>query len=70
MMNLRSTAYVFFAAALSTMLVACATGSQPQIKRAEAKPGTSQTRDGQAQGSQAQAGDPVTSEPLPDCTRR
>lgn len=66
MMNLRSTAYVFFAAALSTMLVACATGSQPQIKRAEAKPGTSQTRDGQAQGSQAQAGDPVTSEPLPD----
>ena len=66
MMNLRSTAYVFFAAALSTMLVACATGSQPQIKRAEAKPGTSQTRDGQAQSSQAQAGDPVTSEPLPD----
>ena len=66
MMNLRSTAYVFFAAALSTMLVACATGSQPQIKRAEAKPGTSQARDGQAQGSQAQAGDPVTSEPLPD----
>ena len=66
MMNLRSTAYVFFAAALSTMLVACATGSQPQIKRAEAKPGTSQTRNGQAQGSQAQAGDPVTSEPLPD----
>ncbi len=66
MMNLRSTAYVFFAAALSTMLVACATGSQPQIKRAEAKPGTSQTRDGQAQGSRAQAGDPVTSEQLPN----
>ncbi len=59
MMNLRSTASVFFAAALSTMLVACATGSQPQIKRAEGKPGSSQTR-----GSQTQAGDPVTSEPL------
>ena len=64
MMNLRSTAYVFFAAALSTMLVACATGSQPQIKRAEGKPGSSQTRGSQTQGTQTQAGDPVTSEPL------
>ena len=64
MMNLRSTASVFFAAALSTMLVACATGSQPQIKRAEGKPGSSQTRGSQTQGTQTQAGDPVTSEPL------
>ena len=59
MMNLRSTAYVFFAAALSTMLVACATGTQPQIKRAVDKPGSRQT-----QGSQAQTGETVTSEPL------
>ncbi len=54
MMNLRSTAYVFFAAALSTMLVACATGSQPQIKRTDGKPTSRAT----------QAGDTVTSEPL------
>ena len=59
MMNLRSTAYVFFAAALSTMLVACATGSEPQIKRTAGKPGTSQ-----GQGSQTQADNAVTSEPL------
>lgn len=54
MMNLRSTAYVFFAAALSTMLVACATGSQPQIKRAERKPASVEPR----------AGGVVTTEPL------
>lgn len=60
MMNLRSTAYVFFAAALSTMLVACATGAQPQIKRDQGKPGSSQT-----QGSRTQAGGAVTTEPLP-----
>ena len=51
MMNLRSTAYVFFAAALCTMLVACAIATAPQIKRKPA-------------GSEPQAGDAVTSEPL------
>ncbi len=51
MMNLRSTAQVFFAVLLGTMLVACATATTPQIKR---KP----------MGSESQSGDAVRSEPL------
>ncbi len=63
MMTSRSTAYVFFAAALSTMLAACATPSQPQIKR-EGKPDANQTRVVGPSGGQSQSNATVTTESL------
>lgn len=56
MMNVRSAAYVFFAAALCTMLAACAATPAPKVRRNNDRPVTSAST----------SGDPVSSEALPE----
>jgi general secretion pathway protein D len=60
MMNRRSTAYVFFAAALVTMLAACATAPAPTMQRNAAN----RTVDKPSSDAQTTAGQTVRSEPL------
>lgn len=60
MMNLRSTAHVFFVAAFATMLAGCATGPVPVVQR------NANTQADRVAGGDAQTGDgqTVRSEPL------
>ena len=62
MMNLRSTAYVFFAAAIATMLAACATAPVPSVQR-----NPDRSTDRPANSDSAMSTDQtVRSEPLDD----